>query len=437
MRFASTSAILVAVFCFGCAGAKQSQKSMDVSLVDLDDNLFNRNPRWVQKVRTGNAPNPCSFCPCGSSDPDEWTAAPDCTTFPVHFDGGGTCSHGHMNWFPVTYEGALDWRDYSGGLFSDQDYNFAVRREDEALYQAGKSDLQLEFDSRETVDQWRSTNTWWDQFHDKVDEGQDAAHAALENGPYVIVTGLLGLDTQHDAWPELHPVYAMFVHVKDDPMDDRWAFFVRNWGNEGGCSDGQEALDTQGVFSDHILRFRLPHEGAKPTLLIPETKLWRVGPEKSVRNLLRFEWDELEGAILLTFTLAAPSEETTWMGDLVLRWENIDGTPAQPRHDGRPRGAQPLRVERDVSDLDMRVAQLDAASQKELRERLSTLAPARIARAELITIEANRNSSRAKVRAHRANNRRLVRREPDAAAEARRLRERAIIEEYLRAKGLQ
>ena len=40
----------------------------------------------------------------------------------------------------------------------------------------------------------------------------------------------------------MHPVHAMAIRVQDNPSDEVWAIFVRNWGNEGFCSDGQHFL---------------------------------------------------------------------------------------------------------------------------------------------------------------------------------------------------
>ena len=67
-----------------------------------------------------------------------------------------------------------------------------------------------------TVDYWDDTNTWWDDFHHNyVDNNDEAAHGHID-GKFAIIVGLLGLDSQHGVHSELHPVYAMFVHVQDE-----------------------------------------------------------------------------------------------------------------------------------------------------------------------------------------------------------------------------
>jgi len=57
-----------------------------------------------------------------------------------------------------------------------------------------------------------------------------------------VVTGLLGLDGEHDFHTELHPVLALAVDVSHE-LPDRyghaWLVLVRNMGNEGECSAGQ------------------------------------------------------------------------------------------------------------------------------------------------------------------------------------------------------
>ena len=64
------------------------------------------------------------------------------------------------------------------------------------------------------------------------------------DGRFAIVVGLAGLDCEHGCGTELHPVYGLAIRVNDDPSDDTWAIFVRNWGNEGYCSQEQHLLDT-------------------------------------------------------------------------------------------------------------------------------------------------------------------------------------------------
>jgi hypothetical protein len=51
------------------------------------------------------------------------------------------------------------------------------------------------------------------------------------------VVGLLGLDVRHGSYSEVHPVYALALKEPAPRGIERWLFFARNGGTEGGCSD--------------------------------------------------------------------------------------------------------------------------------------------------------------------------------------------------------
>ena len=117
-------------------------------LVDL--NGLARNPFWQRQKQTGHPPDPNEFCPASSEDPNEWRSKADCTNAILHFNSSDFCS-GHMNWFPVEYEGTITWGDHSTGLFDDDDYFLYVDRPDHALKTAASGDTrvgtEIEFDS--------------------------------------------------------------------------------------------------------------------------------------------------------------------------------------------------------------------------------------------------------------------------------------------------
>ena len=154
--------------------------------------------------------------------------------------------------------------------------------------------MAIEFDSDETIDHFHTP--WWKAFHQAVDLNTSASDfisrveadpSVLEDpaelarwqdqqtlqqqlnqvyamigdsrpggkGKFAIVTGLLGLDTEHaGAQAELHPAYAVAIRVNDDPSDETWAIFVRNWGNEGYCSSLPHPVD----FPNNQYTFHLP-----------------------------------------------------------------------------------------------------------------------------------------------------------------------------------
>ena len=184
---------------------------------------------------------------------------------------------GHVNWFPVTLEGHAGPIDHN----ADDDYSFTFNSDASGnpLSVNGRGGLHLEFDSDETIDHFRSGE--WQKFHDAVDARDDAkglladceAHitscTAAQITQYqatiaaagdlfaghTIVTGMFGMDGEHDLKAELHPLFAMATRRDKpalDPKDDVWLIFVRNRGDEGFCSS--QLWDSG--FEDYT--FRLP-----------------------------------------------------------------------------------------------------------------------------------------------------------------------------------
>ena len=84
-----------------------------------------------------------------------------------------------------------------------------------------------------------------------MDNQGDTAAGNIINGHDAVVTGLMGADEEHDGHTEIHPVHAIAIRESDpsnpNPAHDTWAFFVRNWGDEGECSSRQHYLDANQV----------------------------------------------------------------------------------------------------------------------------------------------------------------------------------------------
>jgi hypothetical protein len=155
-----------------------------------------------------------------------------------------------MNWFPVEVDGSLTWAGHS--TVFDNDYTFDLVSPNHSLLTKNRDVLHVEFDSTETVNDWDNTGAWWDDFHHKtVDSLKDTDKiAAVFGQKSAIVIGMLGIDMEHGPHSELHPVYAMFINLGTEGRGtgvsggtDHWAFFVRNWGNEGYCGSGDEPLN--------------------------------------------------------------------------------------------------------------------------------------------------------------------------------------------------
>ncbi|HTC96072.1 MAG TPA: hypothetical protein VK699_21700, partial [Terriglobales bacterium] len=146
---------------------------------------------------------------------------------------------GHINWFPITIEGSAGWGDHG----ADDDYTFTYTSDgqDNPLSVNGRSGLHVEFDSDETIDNFSSDE--WNAFHHAVDNDKTEAEKLFDGhttmGGYTILTGMFGLDGEHNLKAELHPLYALATrrdNFENDPSDEVWLMFARNYGDEGYCS---------------------------------------------------------------------------------------------------------------------------------------------------------------------------------------------------------
>src|SRR5205823_10088349 len=116
---------------------------------------------------------------------------------------------------------------------------------------------------------------------------------------------------------ELHPIYAMAIRINEDPNDETWVIFVRNWGNEGYCSELAHPLDSQ------TITFRLPMTGA---IGMTWTSTF-YPPGEASKPYVDLAYDEqhrLEGA-LVSFNLPSPDEGALITGKLHLRWSFTPG----------------------------------------------------------------------------------------------------------------
>jgi hypothetical protein len=189
-----------------------------------------------------------------------------------------------------------------------------ITRPDRAIYRTARDYIHWEFNSEETVDNWDETSTWWNLFHhNAVDVGDNEAKAHMDNDAGIIV-GLLNIDGQHDNPCELHPVYAMFLQQQVVNFDNIFPvaatnnnlvyhFFVRNWGDEGFCSSGQEYL-----FYDYV-KIKIPGAGKMTAATV-----YKPGDVKF--NQMGWGVEYLSDGALLTFHLNSPSDKSWFVGDL-------------------------------------------------------------------------------------------------------------------------
>jgi hypothetical protein len=186
---------------------------------------------------------------------------------------------GHVNWFPATYTGKVCFHDFN---FPDMDYTFSLQPEgksgngltrwnppaepDPAKKGIPKKNcddgagpnsecspkaFHIEFDSRETVERFRSFE--WTKFRNDASPCNiqlsschpDEARKDVSLKRAVVI-GLFGLDAEHNIYSELHPVYAIAIEmekkVNGNVGESTWMIFARNTGDEGACSLGLHSL---------------------------------------------------------------------------------------------------------------------------------------------------------------------------------------------------
>lgn len=215
---------------------------------ETDPNGLPKNPKWGWQITHPSDfpdPNDLSICP------NEDFSGPSCSTQPTSLDRGGPLSlgtcllssepgriRGHVNWAPATYEGTIFLESYNS--MADGDYTFALKPNDNAgLTKKNPDFIHSEFDSIETLDLFQTPT--WVQFRgfacgDTSGNCDKKKARAMIDGKRAIFAALVGLDSEHGGYSELHPVYIMAVEVKADPNDDVWMMFFRTWGDEGWCS---------------------------------------------------------------------------------------------------------------------------------------------------------------------------------------------------------
>jgi hypothetical protein len=330
-------------------GTTTPNKAMDLVSDTVDPNDLPLNPWWAYEKGVDHLPGD----PQGPPDPDRQCGLryidPDNVDLGINLSGGhcttqspsvnqGTglngelCRHaaedgvlaGHLNWFVSTYTGKIKWDDWSG-TFSplhptksgDDDYNFFFLPDSgTGLTAARPESIGLEFDSDETVD--RIDKGWWNDFHDQVKNngGPDGAAAkSILNAPAIAI-GLMGLDSEHGAYSELHPVYGLAIHIKSDAGHvgtDDWVFLARNYGNEGYCADGNMTVPQLTTLSFFIPRDNaIGEDPASPTLL---NELYSTSDNNSVA--LSF----VTGGAIISFNVGSPQDQTLYSGHVQFHWQ--------------------------------------------------------------------------------------------------------------------
>jgi hypothetical protein len=314
-------------------------RALDLVVDKTDGNGFPENPDWVYTRLTGTPPDPVDVCGwstrIGGFPVDD---ASLCASTVTRHDGSGACTQagtpgglaGHMNWAdrPVAYSGWIWWEGHD--YYYDDDYTLnmaalnASKQATGSLFVNGQFNPQVEFDSSETIDQFDGVR-FWNDFHHAVDNEDQRLHTAnatvagakspsdfFPGGTEAIVIGQLGLDCGHSCGTELHPAWAFFLHVKNDPKDDVWAFFMRNWGNEGFCSTNEHKPASAREFT-----VRLPRLWAGGVELTAETRVGMNYPGSPYSLQMAAGGDGADFGV----TLPPADDHGIVFGELHLKWK--------------------------------------------------------------------------------------------------------------------
>jgi hypothetical protein len=212
----------------------------------------------------------------------------------------------------------------------------------------GRFALLAEFDSDETTENFIS-NFWKNEVN-----LQEIVH---KNQARVI--GLMGLDTEHGppgGHGELHPTYVLQMRTSGSgPPIDRWAFFVRNWGNEGYCGGSQHYLDLQ----QFTLRFPAPR-GAEGATSVKNTDPPNLdaGSENGsnwssfgASGLSPVQHDANGTFVEMIFNIGPPEDHTFIDGSVDITWMCGNSACAEPPPSPTPPAPPPASPQDDDNDL--------------------------------------------------------------------------------------
>jgi hypothetical protein len=269
--------VIITIYRGVTAPPSQSRFDFDVLSDTMDVNLLPYNPQWSWQRSIGNQGRTPDTSMChnfsktgsvfGIPSPVAEPNFPDCTDqadassvdLPTGINqdicntGGIFKSDsfaGHVNWFPVTLEGHADWGDESTD--DDNTFTFTSDLAGNPLSVNSRPGLHIEFDSDETTKRF-GTDEWHD-FHAAVQNDNHDLAVHYFSG-HTILTGMFGLDGEHNLKAELHPLFALATkrdNFGNDATHEDWLMFVRNRGDEGFCSS--QLWDSG--FEDYT--FRLP-----------------------------------------------------------------------------------------------------------------------------------------------------------------------------------
>jgi hypothetical protein len=369
---------------------------------EADANCLLLNPRWGWQVNNPPAdpanPEPNNFpdgifqcrpdysdCSGNNGRPETDFVPKECVMCRMGNNPKKDAERGHVNWFPATYTGTLCFHNFS---YPDMDYTFSLQpdggggltrwnppaepdldnpghakktcRRDGKEFECPPQAFHVEFDSRETAERFR-TKTWTD-FRKlaspcklfEFSSCKPAEARKMIESKRAVVLGLVGLDSVHNIYSELHPVYGIAIEMEEKEttengvpvVDSKWIVFARDEGNEGACSFKPHPLYGPGHKPLETLKLLIPpppgldvtgasylegtgfysNNGTEPDAAYHDSLFAPDGGDPYARN---------NKGVLLTFDLrgcreGAPSPCTPLIeGEINLRWRVAPAPGAQ------------------------------------------------------------------------------------------------------------
>lgn len=271
---------------------------------------------------------------------------------------------GHVNWFVVSAVGVVRWDSYARGD-NGPDHDFTLWLDtlpdlrdslDAARRAQTQPEIEIEFNGDEVLG-WasKSLTPWWKSLWDEAQRSDSVPDRIIGTMP-AAVTGVFGLDAIHGAHPEIHPVYALALLTSEQPQGgdmvrEHWAFFVRNGGSEGECSNGFLPFEDLPTDSAERVRFRFTVPWRRGATDVEAQ--WREGASGVIAS------SEAEGPLLvkqvsrgvqLAFALPRAvnrSKRTVVLGEFDLVWRGggvatLEAKPAAaPRRRAAKRALEP------------------------------------------------------------------------------------------------
>ena len=393
-------------------GVQLSPHSKPFDVVwDMNNDDFNGlplNPKWTWQL-TNPAPKvPDFLSTCGAAFPQQtvlgasWggtsvnvnTLANQCTSQAPVVDMNitdlidvGYCRglvDGHVLWDIVTYTGQINYQDWSGNStvdnfwLADGDYGMGLSRSDEAGQTTTESSLGLEFKDDETLR--LAGGDWFKQLVNGIENGASPTPASMMGGADGLpgtVTAVIGIDGVHDhGYAELHPVFALALNTKETDeaggsVQQDWVFFLRNSGNNGGCSQEISKWPSSLGNNEYFIQLQWP-DGATGAKVVGQNQFFSWQDQKTIGAI---KVSDEPGWTLIDVTFP-PNGEFGVDGSFTVEYTFPAGHKRAAPRAGRPASEAPKEKEADTITIEQVVSKIkDPTLAAQFRTEAASLKP--------------------------------------------------------------